>query len=447
MEVNEFIKKLFDRAAKAGFEASEADYAGSEEFSVSVKNGEIVDYSVSAGMGLGFRALSKGKMGYASTQVLDEDALDLLISGAAENAALIENDDEEFIFVGSKSYPEMDVYNGEIDRITAAEKIDMARRLEKACVSLDPRVTQCEAVEIMSGSSARRLVNSRGLDVSFRENYIGLYAGVLAQENGEVTSGSAIRLARDPKKLDIEAEAAKAVKEAVDGLNADKAISGEYKVILRNDVAGSILRTFASVFSAEAAQKGFSLLKGREGEIIGSPALSIVDDPLNPASPGATPFDGEGVATRRLDIVSAGRLNTLLHNLKTAKKQGVETTGSASKPSYTSPVGVAAHSMHVVPSGLSPEQLVEMAADGVLITDVQGLHSGANQISGDFSLGARGFLIEGGKVTRPVSQITVAGNFFELLKNVTAVADNLDFAFSSVASPDLLIGKLAVAGK
>ena len=447
MEVNEFIKKLFERAAEAGFEASEADYASSEEFSVEVKDGGIVDYSVSAGLGLGFRALVKGRMGYASTQVLDEDALELLISGAAENAALIENDDEEFIFPGSASYPEMNVYNGEIDKITAAEKIDMARRLEKACVSIDPRVTQCEAVEVMSVSSQRRLVNSRGLDVSFRENYIILYAGVLAQGEGETTSGSAIRLTRDPRELDIEAEAAKAVKEAVDGLNAGKPASGEYKVILRNDVAGSILRTFASVFSADAAQKGMSLLKGREGEVIGSEALTIVDDPLNPASPGATPFDGEGVAARRLAIVSAGKLNTLLHNLKTAKKQGVETTGSASKPSYASPVGVSAHSMHIVPSDITPDRLLAMCGDGVFITEVQGLHSGANQISGDFSLGARGFLIEGGRITKPVSQITVAGNFFELMKNVTAVADNLEFTFSSVASPDLLIGRLSVAGK
>ena len=447
MDVNEFIRKLFERASAAGFGACEADYASSEEFSVAVKNGEIVDYNVSAGAGLGFRALSKGRMGYASTQVLDDDALELLIAGAAENAALIENDDEEFIFAGSGSYPEMNVYNDAIDRITAAEKIDMARRLEKACVSIDPRVTQCEAVEVMSGSGARRLVNSRGLDVSFRENYMGVYAGVLAQENGEVTSGSAFRMARDPKDLDIQAEAEKAVKEAVDGLNADKADSGEYKVILRNDVAGSILRTFASVFSADAAQKGMSLLRGREGEMIGSAALTIVDDPLNPASPGATPFDGQGVAARRLEIVSGGRLNTLLHNLKTAKKQGVETTGSASKPSYASPVGVAAHSMHIVPSDLTPEALLAQAGDGVLITDVQGLHSGANQISGDFSLGARGFLIEGGQITRPVSQITVAGNFFELMKNVTAVANNLSFTFSSVASPDLLIGKLSIAGK
>ena len=172
-----------------------------------------------------------------------------------------------------------------------------------------------------------------------------------------------------------------------------------------------------------------------------------MDDPHRPDSASSAPFDGEGVATYAKSVIENGTLTTLLHNLKTAKKQGCETTANASRPGYASPVGVSAHSMHIVPSETTPEELLALAGDGVLITDVQGLHSGANQISGDFSLGARGFLIEGGKVTRPVSQITVAGNFFELMKNVTAVASNLEFTFSSVASPDLLIGKLSVAGK
>lgn len=447
MELNVFIKKLFEAAKDAGFEASEATCMSGDSFSVNVKDGQILDYSVSSSMGLGFRALVNGKMGYASTQVLDDEALELLIHGAAENAALIENEDEQFIFPGSQSYPEIAAYNPAIDQVTAAEKIDMARKLEKACVSIDPRIKACEMVEVFSMASEKRIVNSRGLDVSFRENAMGMYAGVVAQDGEEVATGSAVRFVRDPAKLDVEDAAREAVADAVAGLHADKVQSGEYKVVLHRDVAGSILSTFDSVFSADMAQKGMSLLKGCEGEVIGSDVLTILDDPLNPASPAATPFDGEGVATSRLAVVENGKLNTLLHNLKTAKKQGVETTGNASKPSYASPVGVAPHSMQIKPSDLTRDDLLKMADGGVFITEVQGLHSGANQISGDFSLGARGFMIEDGKIGRPVSQITVAGNFFDLMKNVTAVANNLEFGFSSTASPDLLIGKLAVAGK
>ena len=447
MDESIFIRTLFERAMAAGFEACEADLSTGDSFSVAVRKGEITDYSVSSSFGLGFRGLYGGKMGYASTQVMDEAALDLLINGARENAEMTESEDQQFIFEGSGSYPRLNLYNPKIDAITAHDKIALAKAYEKACLSVDSRVKECRVVQVMTGRGTRRLVNTKGLDVSTEENYIGAFASVIARDGGRVSSGSAIRLTRDPDQLDIKKEAGEAVRDAVGGLEATQPDSGARRVVLRRDAAASILATFSGVFSADLAQKGMSLLKGREGEIIASPALNIVDDPLNEASPGATPFDGEGVAARRVDIVSGGRLNTLLHNLKTAHKQNVTTTASASKPSYASPLGVAAHSMHILPGEMSVDQLIEAADDGVYITDLQGLHSGANQISGDFSLGAKGFLIEGGKLTRSVNQMTVAGNFYQLMKDVLAVADNLEFAAGAVASPDLLIGSLSVAGK
>ena len=447
MDVNEFIRQLFEKAKAYGFTEAEADYMTGEDFTVGVKDGQIIDYSVSSSQGLGFRGLKDGKMGYASTQVLDAEAIELLVSGAGENASLIENDDEQFIFGGSDSYPEMNVYSEAIEAMTAGQKIEMAKALEKACLSIDPRVTKCEMVEIISAAGTRRVVNTRGLDISHRDNALGAFAVAIAQDGGDVNTGSCMTMVRDPAALDIQKEAAKAVSDAVSGLHAEKAASGTCKVVLRRDVAGSILRTFGGVFSADAAQKGLSLLKGREGSVVASPCVTLIDDPLNPDSPGATPFDGEGVAARRLELVTDGRLNTLMHNLKTAKKQGVQTTASAVKPGYGSSVGVGPHGMYIKPGDLTTEALIEKAGSGVFITDVQGLHSGANVISGDFSLGARGYLIEDGKIGRPVSQITVAGNFYDLLKNVSAVGSEVRFTFAPIASPDLLIDGLAVAGK
>ena len=442
MEVNEFIRQLFDRAKAYGFTAAEAHYSTGEEFTVGVQAGQIIDYSVSSSQGLTFRGLVNGRMGYASTQVLDEDAIGLLVDGAGENASLIENDDEPFIFAGSESYPELDVYSEAVEALTAQQKIDMAKNLEKACLAIDERVKKCEMVEVVSMASQTRIVNTMGLDVCHRDNALGAFAAVIAQDGDDVTTGSCMAFVRDPAKLNIEEEAAKAVKDAVSGLHADKADSGAYKVVLRNDVAGSILRTFAGVFSADAAQKGLSLLKGREGEIIAAPCVDLIDDPLDPASPGATPFDGEGVATRCMALVTGGRLNTLMHNLRTAKKQGVSTTGHAAGAGHVGP-----HGLYIKQGGASFGDLIAEAQNGVFITDVQGLHSGANQISGDFSLGARGYIIENGQIGRPVSQITVAGNFFELLNNISAVADDLEFGFSPIASPSLLISSLSVAGK
>ncbi|MBR0464743.1 MAG: TldD/PmbA family protein [Clostridia bacterium] len=447
MDVETFIRQLFDRAASEGFEACEADLRMEESFTVGVREGEISDYSVSSSQGLGFRGLVNGKMGYASTQVFDDEAVSLLVTGAKENASLIENADTQFIYQGDEAYPQVDIYNSAVDALTSSEKIELAKSLEKACLSIDPRVTRCQQVQLMTESSSRRLVNTRGLDVAYRGNTIGVYASVLAHEGADVTRGSSFALLRDPAQLDIEHVAREAVEEAIHYLQASQVSSGEYPVVLRYDVASALLNTFSEIFSADAAQKGMSLYKGREGEAIAAPCVSIVDDPLNPESPDAAPFDGEGVATRRTDLVKDGVLKTLMHNLRTAGKQGVCTTANASKRSYDSPVGVGARGMYVVPGAESLDQLLKRCGQGVFITDVQGLHSGANQISGDFSLGAKGFTIENGAIGRPLSQITVAGNFYQLLRSVKAVGNELKFGFSRVASPDLLIDSLSIAGK
>lgn len=450
MEINSFIKTLFERAQAAGYEASEAYYATGESFEVSVKGGEIVDYNVSSSIGLSFRALVDGKMGYASTQVLDEDAIDLLIEGAGGNARMIESEDEEFIFEGSKSYPEMNIYNPAIDEISAAAKIEMAKELEKKVLALNPLIKQVEMVQVASMGGEKRIVNSKGLDVSFRDNAIGCAAVAIAAEGDKVAVGVGYQYVRDPKQLNPDEAAERAVRDAVSGLNAAPVESGAYPVVLRNDVAASLLNCFSAVFSAERAQKGLSLLKGKEGSEIAAKALTIVDDPLDVKALASTPFDAEGVATSRREIVSEGKLNTLLHNLKTAKKQGIESTGNASKGSYASPVGIAPTNFYIVPGEADVEALCRQASNGLLITEVEGLHSGANQISGDFSLGAKGYRIENGEVTTAVNQITIAGNFFELLKSITMIGNDLEFGFpgaSCIGAPSVLVSKLSVAGK
>lgn len=450
MDINSFIKTLFDRAHSVGYEASEVYYATGESFEVSVKDGQIIDYSVSSSIGLSFRALVQGKMGYASTQVLDDDAINLLIDGAGNNARMIENEDEEFIFTGSPSYPEMDVYNPDIDKITAAEKIAMARELEKKVLSLNPAVKQVEAVQVFTSAGEKRIVNSKGLDVSFRDNAIGCAAAAMAVDGDQVAIGLGYQFVRDPARLSLDEAANRAVKDAVSGLHASPVESGAYPVILRNDVTASLLRCFASVFNADRAQKGLSLLKGKEGSVVAAQEVTIVDDPLDVKALSATPFDAEGVAATRREIISNGTLNTLLHNLKTAKKQGIESTANASKGSYSAPVGIAPTNFYIVPGEATIESMCKTAGNGLFITDLEGLHSGANQISGDFSLGAKGFRIENGQITTAVNQITVAGNFFELLKSIAQLGSDLEFGFpgaSCIGAPSVLVSKLSVAGR
>lgn len=453
MERNEFINRLFDRArerAKGAPDfACEACYSQSESFEVQVKDGEIYQYNVSDGGGLGFRALVNGRMGYASTQILDEDAVDLLVDGALENAAIVESEDRQFLFPGSDRYPELDLYDARLDALSAAEKIDMAKRLEKLTLERDARITQAEDCAVFYERSETGIVNTLGLDVSEKSNLLGGYTVAVARDGDRVNTGFKLFFAMKPEDIDLEKTARAAADEALAGLDAAQVASDGYRVLLRNDVAATLLATFSGVFSAENAQRGLSRLKDREGESVAAACLTLMDDPHRPDSAASVPFDGEGVATFPKAVIEGGVLKTLLHNLKTAHKQGVETTANASRPGYAASVGVAPSNFCIVPGGADFDAMLERLGDGLLITELQGMHAGANPITGDFSLAAKGFEVRGGKLAGAVNQITVAGNFYELLKDVEAVGSDFEFqapGASCFGSPSLLVKRLSVAG-
>lgn len=453
MDRREFIDRLFERAReKAGNAtdfACEACFGSNESFEVQVKNGEIYQYNVSEGGGLGFRALVNGKMGYASTQILDEDAIDMLVDGALENAAVVESADRQFLFAGSDSYPELKLYEPRLDAIDAAQKIDMAKRLERLTLAQDARIAQVEDCALFSEKAESAIVNTLGLDVSSKGNLLGGYVSAVARDGEKVNTGFKLFFTMDPDDIDLEKVAKTAAAEALSGLEAKQAPSGVYRALLRSDVAGTLLSTFSGVFSADNAQRGLSRLKGREGETVAAGCVTLMDDPHRPGSASSTPFDGEGVATAPKAVIEGGRLTTLLHNLKTAHKQGVTTTANASRPGYASPVGVAPTNFYFEPTDAGFDAMLEKLGDGLLITELQGMHAGANPITGDFSLAAKGFTVKGGRLAEPVNQITVAGNFYELLTSIEAVGGDLEFhapGASCFGSPSLLVAKLSVAG-
>ena len=449
MNRQQFIDALFARAKEAGFEACEVYYSTSDSFSTDVFKGEIIKYNVSEGLGLGFRGLFGGKMGYASTQILDEDAIDLLIDGAKTNAELIENDDKQFLYPGDESYAELTLHNPAINEISAADKIAMARELEQLTLAADPRIEQVDFCSVMSAEEEVVIVNTLGLNVSTRANMIYGGVGPTARDGEKVGSGFATFFTLNPAEIDLKAVAAEAVEKATAGLDAEPIESGSMRVMFDPDTAGDMLATFSGIFSADAAQKGLSLLKGREGEMIATECVTLLDNPHLAGSIASQPFDGEGVATKVKKVIENGRLTTLLHNLKTAHKQGVSSTGNASR-GYNSTVGIAPANFYFQPSEISAEEMLARLGDGLVITEVAGLHAGANAVSGDFSLSAKGYMVRGGAKAEAVKQITVAGNFFTLLTDIEAVGSDLKFGLpssSQFGSPSLLIRTLAIAGK
>lgn len=447
MNTEQFIQKLLENARIRSISEAEVYLASGESFRAMSQQGQVANYTVNSTRGLSLRGIYNGKMGYAATEAMDEDAIDMLVSGVIESALLTEDDSFQQIYKGDTAYPEMDCYNPELDKVDEKKKLELLLSLEPMAKAKDPRIVQLAYNAVSTSSGYVRIVNSHGLDLQTKDNLAYAYASAVAKEGDRVATGMGITLGRDFDKLDAEQLVTDATEEALFMLSAEPVPSGTYRAIIDNRCMPDLLAVFSGVFSAENAQKGLSLLNGKEGEIIASPVVTLMDDPLMQDGLGSTPFDAEGVACYTKAVIENGKLMTLLHNLKTAHKAGVKTTGNASRDGYAGPVRVSPFNFYFKPGEKDLSALMADMNNGLVITEVSGLHAGANAISGDFSLIAQGYTVKDGKKDKAVDRITIAGNFFQLLKNIRAVGSDLYFPGSSIGSPSVDIGEIAVAGK
>jgi len=445
-----FMEKLFLAAKAAGMEEYELYSQGGATFTVQIFNGEVSQYTDSTSFGISFRGKYNGKMGYASSERVDDSVIEFLVNSAKECAQIIEEEEVEEIYPGDPKYPTVDTYSDALNAVDAERKIAAAIQVEASCKAADSRIQAVPYCTLGSMETEVFIANSKGLDISRKANGMYSYAYAQAAEGTSVKMDGDVFSGLDFDKFNPEELGKSVAQKAVSKLGAESVPSAKYAVVFDNSAAADLLSTFLSGFSAEHAQKGFSLLKGKIDSEIASPAVTIIDDPLMVGQFGTTPFDSEGVASYTKTVVDGGIFKTFLHNTKSAKKDGVKSTGNGFKRDFKSPVAISATNFFIKPSDTSQAELLAKMGEGIMITDLQGLHSGANPISGDFSLSADGFLIEGGKVTRPIEQITISGNFFQMLKDVTAVGNELEFKMPSftgnVASPSVWVAALDVAG-
>lgn len=444
--MNDFLKKLMEAAKAAGIEACEAFIVERDSFRAMVTGGEVTEYNTNATKGLGFRGVKDGKMGYASTEAFDDDAVSQLVRGVVESAELSEDTDPVFLYDGREEAPEMVLSNDELAGLDPEVKIACVQEMEKAVKAYDERIDKTARNMINTARHTVRIVNSYGMDRSFTEDMCVMYGQATAKQDGHIATGFYGKGGRSFDVLDAQHIGSEVAKSAVEQLGASQIPSGSYRVIIHRGAMTDLLQTFSGIFSAETAQKGMSLLKGRVGESIASSCVTIVDDPLLLDGLEARPFDAEGVPSKAHTVVENGVFKTFLHNLKTAHKDGVETTGNASKAGYASAVHVAPSNFYIKGGDKSFEELLCEMGDGVVITDVAGLHAGANPVSGDFSLLSKGYTVKNGKREKPIEQITVAGNFYELLKNARAMADDLDFPLGGMGCPSVDVGELSISG-
>ena len=448
MNFNEFKDLVIAACEEAGITEYELYYQAGSSVSVGAFQHSINEFTSSTRGGVCFRCIHQGKMGYASTEDLSPEQAKLIVSKASDSAAHLEAEEEVFLGEGGQEYEPLDITPYELPSTEAL--INTVLATQEKLYAADPAVIDGCQTQGFAESSEVAIVNSKGLNLHYANNATGLITVGVVTNGTEMANDFKFKLGK-LDEIDADAMVKKVVENAKIQLGGDIAPTGQYPVVFAPEAMCSLLQVFSSIFSSEAAQKGLSQLADKEGQIIASEAVTLVDDPFHKENPEPINFDAEGSPTHKKNIIEMGKLNTLLYNLKTAAVAGKKTTGNAAKAGYDSAVMVRPFTMYLENGSLTEAELLSKAEGGVCITSLEGLHAGANSISGDFSLQSSGFMIKDGKKADYVKSFTVAGNFYEVLKNIEALANNcqlpMAMGMTAFGSPSVLVKGLTVAGK
>ena len=444
MEYMPIVDKILSRGKKK-LDDLEVYLLNNKSLEIGIFKGELDKYFLSESGGLSIRGIKTNKMGYAYSEKLDESIIDSLIEEVYENSKYIETIDNDEIFTGSPRYKNINKFNGTFNEIPIVEKIEICKQLENYAYSLDKRVSIVQSCSYKEIEQERLLNNTKGIKLRDKDNFGFLYISVIVKDEEDTKTGTSYKVFKNPNMINYKEIAKDAVNKAILMIGASSIKSGSYTTVLKNTVFANLLEAFVSIFSADQAQRGLSLLNNKVGENIASGILTLVDDPFYKEGFSSIAFDDEGTSTKYKRVIDKGVLKTLLHSWKTAKMEGIESTGNASRSSYKSSLTISPSNFYIKRGNISFDNMIKRIEHGIYITNLAGLHSGLNTVSGDFSLSADGYEIVSGNISRPINQITIAGNFFELLKNIEDIGDDLKFVLPGTGyfgSPSITVKSL-----
>ena len=436
--------KFFELAKQAGLQDAELYVGETYSLSFSLFHSEVDNYSSNKSMVILARGILNGKFGTATCDSWSAQKAKYLVDEIVANAKVIENDDPAFIFEGSKKYKKVNTFDRELENVSVDEKMKKLFDLENLIKNGDPRIIEVAAVGYEEEASSTTIMNSKGLKLTQKSNYFVYYGEAVAKENEQTKSGFDLYLGNNLAEFKPEETAKEVVRKTVSQLGGEACESNTYKAVLSPSVVKDFLNFYVGNADAEEVQKRSSLFIGKLGQKIASKKITIEDKPLQ-RNVFARWFDDEGVATYNKAIIKNGVLQTYLYNLTTAAKEGVETTGNASRGG--SKMGISPFFMSLKPGKKTQDELFKDVNDGVYITSVTGLHAGLNPQSGNFSLQSSGFLIKNGKLDRPLDVITVSGNLIDIFKDVVEVGSDVKVFPSATSCSSLLIKKIVVSGK
>lgn len=440
--VADSILKLVKERSVDGYEIT---IGSSHNLSLEVKEGKLDTFKCSSPLGVSIRVLKSGGMGFSYSTSLATGDLQLMVENALVSA-VNQTPDSWQDFPGPQSYPELSgLFDEGLSDVDEARKIDCAMELERLTLEADTRVKRVRKASYGESAYLVYIRNSRGVEGFSRGTSVSASVSAAAEDGGDSQMGWDFAFGNFFSDIHVDRIAASAASRAVGLLGARKIPSMNCPVVLENHVAADILEVLAPSFMAENVLKGKSMLAGRTGQRIFSREMTIRDNGILRGGMATAPFDAEGVPQQDTLLVEDGSIMAFLYDSYWARRNGAHSTGNATRGGIKGPPHMGVTNFYIESGTVPAVELLGGMGKGVLITDVMGMHT-ANPISGDFSVGASGFLVENGSVSFPVKEIALSGNIIELFASVDKVGNDLRF-FGSVGSPSLLISALDVSGQ
>ena len=451
-DIQQLATDIVTKAVKAGASDAEVTIREGDEFSTTVRMSEVETLKESGSRGMGLRVLIATPNGHrvASTSSSDftPEGIDHLVNGALALARVTSEDP----FAGladtsefGKLEGDLQLYHEDVYSLPTADRIDLARRAEAAALAADTRITNSDGGNFDATTGRKAFANSRGFSGEYRASSCSISATPIALgKNGEMQRAYWYTYARSLRKLETpESVGTEAARRTLRRLDAHRVKTQQAPIIFAPEIARSLIGSIFEAASGDAIYRGASFLTGRLGEKIAASSVTVIDDHTIVGGFGTSPFDGEGLPSRRTVVVERGVLTNYLLNTYTGRKLGMKSTGNASRGLAGNP-GTGAGNLFLVGGTETPEEILRGVQSGLYVTELMG--QGVNMVTGDYSRGASGLWIENGELTYAVQEITIAGNLQQMYQNITAIGSDLVFR-GSVASPTLRIDGMTIAGE
>lgn len=447
MDIRNFLESVLEKAQEKGIECLEIYVENKRNTNIYVNGGKVNNYSICDESGLSLRGMIKNRIGYVYTERIDEELVDMLVQQIIDNAEIADCNHKEYFFEGAKAYTRVDNCDANIDSIPNNKKINLLKQLEEEIMKKDSRVKSVNSCIYSEEKYRRSLLNTYGLDLEDESDIACLYVSIFLQDNNMVRTATDYIVSRRFKSFNVKKLADEVVSSGLEMLYAESIESGIYPVIIKNIVMANLLERYIPIFSAESVINGVSLLKEKLNQKISDSRVTIIDDPQVKNGINCIFFDAEGVPTRARKVVDNGILNTYLHNIRTSNIFGVEPTGNAHRTNYKAPIDILYTNMYIDNGEINLEEIIGGMKKGIIVTNIQGLNSGVNLISGDFSLSAQGLLIINGKIVKAVDRIVISENFYNILNNISEIGNDLRFNLKSIGAPSIAFKEMLISGK